>query len=124
MRVKSIQRDQVWSAVGMWAWLLNRITGVGLLLYLFQLHVILVITLLVSGEDDFHAMLTLFMFNPVFKIVNTLLLAAFYYHSLNGLRLLLHDLGILVDVKSTKKVFRLCLFAAATLWASTAYFML
>ncbi len=119
-----MQRDQVWGAVGMWAWLLNRITGVGILLYLLQLHVIMVITLLLSGEDSFHAMLTLFMFNPVFKILNALLLAAFYYHSLNGFRLLLHDAGILVDIKNTKRVFRACLLLAATLWAATVYFML
>ncbi len=114
----------MWAAVGMWAWLLNRITGISLLLYIFQLHVIMVVTLLARGEEGFHAMLTLFMFNPVFKILNALLLAAFYYHSLNGFRLLLHDAGILVDIKNTKRVFRVCLLLAAVLWASTVYFIL
>ncbi|MFC2041294.1 succinate dehydrogenase, cytochrome b556 subunit [Chloroflexota bacterium] len=122
---KFTQRDQVWSAVGMWAWLLHRVTGLALLFYIIVFHVILFTTLLLRGEETFHVMLALLMFNPIFKFLNILLLAAFYYHSLNGVRLLLHDIGIGVDIRSTKRVFRICLFVSAGLWFSTvAYFIL
>ncbi|MFC1977356.1 succinate dehydrogenase, cytochrome b556 subunit [Chloroflexota bacterium] len=123
-RAEFIHRGQMWSAVGMWAWLLHRITGLGLLFYIFQIHVILVSTLLFKGEEAFHMMLALLMFNPIFKFLNMLLLAAFYYHSLNGIRLLLHDIGIGVNVNSTKRVFRICLLVSAGLWVSTVYFIL
>lgn len=124
-RAEFIYRGQVWSAVGMWAWLLHRITGLGLLFYIILFHVILMSTLLLRGEEAFYAMLALLMFNPIFKFLNMLLLAAFYYHSMNGFRLLLHDIGIGIDVKDTKRIFRICLFGSAGLWVFTVvYFIL
>lgn len=119
-----IRRDQMWSAAGTWAWLLHRGTGLFLLLYVFLFHSILVGSLLIRGGEAFHAMLALLIFSPVFKFLNMLLLAALYYHGLNGIRLLLHDIGIAVDVNSTKRLFRVCLFLSAGLWFSTLYFML
>jgi len=108
----------------MWAWLLHRITGLGLLLYVLEFHAILAITLLLRGEEAYNAMLSMFMFHPIFKVLNTLLLAAVYYHILNGARLLLHDIGIGVNVNTTKKMFRICLFVSAGLWVSTVSFIL
>ena len=123
-RVEYINRGQVWSAVGTWAWLLHRITGFSLLLYILQFHVILMTTLLLRGEEAFQSTLALLMFNPIFKTLNAVLLAALYYHSLNGIRVLLHDIGIGVSIDSTKKVFRICLFASVILWISTVSFVL
>ena len=123
-RADLIRRDQMWSAAGTWAWLLHRITGLFLLLYAFLFHAILISTLLLRGTEAFYEMLVLLIFNPIFKFLNMLLLAALYYHSLNGIRLSLHDIGIGVNVNSTKRLFRICLFLSASLWFSTVYFML
>ena len=123
-RAEYIDRGQVWSAVGTWAWLVHRITGFSLFLYILQLHVILVSTFLFGDEESFQSMLNLVMFNPVFKTLNAVLLAALYYHILNGMRVLLHDIGIAVSIDSTKRVFRICLFAWVILWLSTISFVL
>ncbi|MFQ6122284.1 MAG: succinate dehydrogenase, cytochrome b556 subunit [Dehalococcoidales bacterium] len=123
-RTEFIYRGQVWSAAGMWAWLLHRITGFYLLFYILQFHAILVITLILRGEEAFNAMLGMLMGHPVFKVLNVLLLAALYYHGLNGIRLLLHDMGIGVNVNTTQKAFRICLFVSAGLWVSTVSFIL
>lgn len=123
-RTEFIYRGQVWSVVGTWAWLLHRITGFYLLFYILQFHAILISTLLFRGEEAFDAMLALLMFHPVFKVLNALLLAAVYYHILNGIRLLLHDMGIGVNINTTQKAFRICLFVSAGLWVSTVSFIL
>lgn len=124
LRTELIYRDQVWSAAGMWAWLLHRVTGFYLLFYILQFHAILVGALLLRGEEAFNAMLALLMYHPLFKVLNALLLAAIYYHILNGARLLLHDIGIGVNVNTTKKMFRICLVVSAVLWVSTVSFIL
>ena len=124
LRTGFIYRGQVWSSVGTWAWLLHRITGICLLFYVLQYHVILVSALLSEGEDAFNAILAILMFHPVFKALNTLLLAALYYHFLNGTRLLLHDMGIGVNVNTTRRAFVICLFGSVGLWISTVSFVL
>lgn len=123
-RTEFVYRGQVWSTVGMWAWLLHRITGFCLLFYILQFHAILVITLLLRGEEAFNAMLAMLMYHPIFKVLNALMLAAVCYHIVNGARLLLHDIGIGVNVNATQKAFLICLVVSAVLWLSTVFFIL
>lgn len=73
------------------AWLLHRITGGALIFYL-TLHV-WVTHHLGKGPEEFDQMMKLLM-HPAFRIGEIGLLAAIVYHSLNGVRILLVDLGI------------------------------
>ncbi len=108
-------KSQVWTAVGMWAWLGHRLSGLGLAFYIF-LHTILMGFALLAGEQAFNAMLGLLMGSPIFKVLDAMLLSAVYYHGLNGLRLVLFDLGIGVTQRSQKVLFWVFMAVAAILW--------
>ncbi len=108
-------RSQVWSTVGMWAWLIHRVTGLGLAFYLF-LHITLMSTSLLRGENAFDATLSVLMGKPVFELLDTLLLAAVLYHCLNGIRILLFDMGIGVGVATQKVFFWVSMGISAVLW--------
>lgn len=88
----------------MWAWLLQRITGLALVFYLF-LH-IWVISFSAVGKDglSFDLVLTALQ-TPFFIVLDLALLAAVLFHALNGIRILLFDLGI--GVRSQKVLFGL-----------------
>jgi succinate dehydrogenase / fumarate reductase, cytochrome b subunit len=108
-------RSQMWDATGMWAWILHRITGLGLVFYIL-LHTILMGASLLSGKEDFDATLSVLMGNPVFEVLDIMLLGAVLYHGFNGIRILLFDMGIGVSVNSQKNIFRIFMGAAAILW--------
>ena len=82
------------------AWLLHRVTGGALIFYL-TLHV-WVTHHLGKSPEEFDQMMKLLM-HPAFRIGEIGLLAAIVYHSLNGLRILLVDLGI--GVRHQEKMF-------------------
>lgn len=72
----------------MWAWLLHRITGVGIFVFLL-IHVI--DTALISwGRDLYDAMMQLYH-HPLFRIGEILLFGAVLFHALNGLRVIILD---------------------------------
>jgi len=86
-----------WLGGGRWgleryAYILHRLTGLGILLY-FLLHIVVTslralgIYLWVEG-GVFH--------RPMFKVGEFLVFAAFAYHALNGIRLVLVELGFAV----------------------------
>ena len=77
--------------VGWWAWTLQRVTGVALVLYLLA-H-IGVISTAAAGEKTFDDVLA-FLQTPVFVVLDLLLLAAVVYHIVNGIRVILFDLGM------------------------------
>jgi succinate dehydrogenase / fumarate reductase cytochrome b subunit len=108
-------RSQVWTTVGMWAWILHRITGLGLLFYLF-LHTALMSTSLLRGEKAFDATLSVLMGNPLFELLDALLLAAVLYHSFNGIRILLFDMGIGIGLETQKILFWISTGISAVLW--------
>ncbi len=108
-------KTQVWTTIGMWAWILHRLSGLGLILYIF-IHIVLMSSSLLRGQQAFDAMLTLLMRHPVFEIFDTLLLGAVLYHSFNGIRILLFDLGVGVGVRSQKVLFWVFMAIAAILW--------
>lgn len=86
--------------VGTWAFLLNRIAALALLLYLI-LHLLALSTVLlgVAAFDDTMA----FLHRPAFVPLEVALLAALLYHGLNGIRLILLDVG--VGVRHQKRLF-------------------
>lgn len=105
--------SQVWSAVGMWAWVLHRITGIGILLYLL-LHAGIMGMSLISGAEVFNATLTTLMTNPVLHIAELGLVGAVIYHGLNGIRLLLFDIG--VGFSRQKEIFWVSMVLGAAIW--------
>ena len=86
-----------WLGGGRWgveryAYILHRVTGLGVLLY-FLIHIVVTsmrargVYLWVEGG---------FFDQPVFKIGEYLVFVGFAYHALNGVRLILVELGIAV----------------------------
>jgi len=75
---------------GSWAWILHRISGVALTVYLF-VH-IWALRGLVQGEKAFSDEMALFT-QPVFKFAEWALFAFVIFHSMNGIRIALVDLG-------------------------------
>jgi succinate dehydrogenase / fumarate reductase, cytochrome b subunit len=76
---------------GSWAFLLNRITALGLTFYL-GLH-LLVLNKLAQGPhayDDFVA----FSHSAMIKFGEVILIVAVLFHGLNGLRVILHAFGV------------------------------
>ncbi len=73
---------------GMISWVLHRITGLGVLLFLL-LHIV-DIFLVNYGPDTFNELLFLYR-HPVFRIAEIILVAAVYYHAANGVRIILVD---------------------------------
>ena len=108
-------RSQMWDATGMWAWILHRITGLGLVFYIL-LHTILMGVSLLSGKEGFDATLSVLMGNPVFELLDIILLGAVLYHGFNGIRILLFDVGIGISVNSQKIIFLIFMGIAAILW--------
>lgn len=108
-------KTQVWTTIGMWAWILHRLTGLGLVLYIF-IHIILMGSSLLRGEKALDSMLTYFMGNPFFHVLEILILGAVLYHGFNGIRILLFDLGVGIGVRSQKVLFWVFMAMAAILW--------
>ena len=78
--------------VGSWAFALNRLTGLGLTLYLF-LH-LGILTILLQGEsawNDFVAIVK----SPLFLFFDVVLIFGLIFHGLNGIRVGLVGTGIL-----------------------------
>jgi succinate dehydrogenase / fumarate reductase cytochrome b subunit len=80
--------------LGGWAFALNRLSGLGVMLYLY-LHLVILSTLARGPEawDDFVA----FALNPAVLVFDVVLLAGLLVHGLNGIRVSLVGLGLLVD---------------------------
>ncbi len=97
--------------VGMWAYALNRITGIGLVVYLY-LH-LGVLSLLSRGPEAWDSFVSLAR-SPYFLALDVVLLAGILVHGLNGMRIALTGFG--VWVKGQKALFAvLMLLAAVTL---------
>jgi len=77
------------------AFILNRITGLGVLFYLY-LHLI-VLSQLAVGPSAWDSLLRNFFLNPLFLILDVVLLAGLLIHGLNGIRLALVGFGVVVD---------------------------
>jgi succinate dehydrogenase / fumarate reductase cytochrome b subunit len=76
---------------GSWAFILNRITALGLAFYLYM-HLI-VLSQLSQGSDAWEAFLIL-AHSPIFKVGELLVIAAGILHGLNGIRIVLTTLSI------------------------------
>jgi succinate dehydrogenase / fumarate reductase cytochrome b subunit len=75
---------------GSWAYILHRLTGIGLTVYIL-VHIILLTTLL-KGDRAFNEEMAFFR-TSVFLFFEWLLGSLVMFHALNGLRIALIDLG-------------------------------
>lgn len=107
------------SGVGMWAFVLHRITGLALIFYLLM-HV-MVISHSLRGPNAFNNLLAV-LTSPPFIVADLGLLAAVLFHGLNGARIVLFDTG--VGIRQQKFVFWLVMLVAAAAWSSTLYLTL
>jgi succinate dehydrogenase / fumarate reductase, cytochrome b subunit len=73
---------------GQWSWIAHRVTGVGILLFLFA-HI--VDTSLVGwGPDAYNRVISLYH-NPIVETMELGLVAAVIFHGLNGVRIMIMD---------------------------------
>ncbi|PSQ94788.1 MAG: succinate dehydrogenase, cytochrome b556 subunit [Bacteroidetes bacterium SW_11_64_17] len=72
---------------GMFAWMMHRLTGVGLVVYLI-IHIWGLTAL--TDPETFNALIAKYH-SPIFKVGEFALLVAVAYHAMNGLRLVLID---------------------------------
>ena len=72
---------------GMSAWLLHRLTGIALVLYLVA-HIMGLRSL--TDPASFEAYITTFR-SPFFKVAEVLLLGSVAFHAFNGLRIMIQD---------------------------------
>jgi succinate dehydrogenase / fumarate reductase cytochrome b subunit len=101
--------------LGMWAYALNRLTGIGLVVYLY-LH-LGVLSLLARGQSSWDSFVSLAR-SPYYLALDVLLLAGILIHGLNGLRVALT--GFDIGVRAQKTLFGvLMLVAAVALVAAT-----
>jgi succinate dehydrogenase / fumarate reductase cytochrome b subunit len=92
--------DPRWRDAGTWAFILNRITALGLTLYLF-LHLI-VLSQLARGPEAYDGFLDMIR-SPIFIFGEWLVVAAGLIHGLNGIRVALTSFGI--GVAAQKQIF-------------------
>jgi succinate dehydrogenase / fumarate reductase cytochrome b subunit len=104
-RGRAVERDRRrgvagWTDVrgrrlGGWAFILNRLAGLGVLFYLY-LH-LLVLSQLAFGPENWDSILENWFRNPVVLTGDVLLLAGLLLHGLNGIRVTLVGFGMVVD---------------------------
>jgi succinate dehydrogenase / fumarate reductase cytochrome b subunit len=80
--------------LGTWAFVVNRLTGLGLVAYLY-LHLIVLNTLL-RGPEAWDGLVELFR-RPLFLAFDVLLVLGLAFHGVNGLRVALVGSGLLAD---------------------------
>ena len=90
--------------IGTWAFVLNRVTALGLVFYLF-LHLI-VLEKLAQGPEAYDGFLNLIK-HPVFIFGELLVVIAGIYHGLNGIRISITTFG--KSTSSQKQLFYLVL---------------
>ena len=69
--------------VGQWSWMLHRVTGVGVLIFLC-LH-ILDTSLVILGPEHYNRIIALYR-HPLCRLSEVGLFAAVLFHALNGVR--------------------------------------
>lgn len=105
--------------LGMWAYILNRLSGLGLVLYLY-LHM-MVLSLLAQGPAGWDPFIAIAK-APWFLALDVVLLAGLLIHGLNGLRVTLTGLGVGVRAHKTMFLVLMALAAAALAYGAWLIF--
>jgi succinate dehydrogenase / fumarate reductase cytochrome b subunit len=99
--------------IGYWAFILNRITALGLTLYL-TLHLV-ALGQLAQGAGAYNSFIALAK-NPVFKVGEMLVVSAGIIHGLNGIRIALNSFGIGVRFQKHTFLVLMALALIAIAW--------
>jgi len=110
--------DPRYRQVGTWAFILNRVTAIGLTVYLV-LHLFM-LGKLAQGPEAYDSFIALAK-TPLIKFGELLVVAAGILHGLNGIRITLNSFGVLVRYQ--KQIFIILLILSVTAIAYFAYFM-
>lgn len=110
--------DPRYRQAGTWAFILNRVTAIGLTVYLV-LHLFM-LGKLAQGPEAYDSFIALAK-TPLIKFGELLVVAAGILHGLNGIRITLNSFGILVRYQMQIFIIMLVLSVAAI--AYFAYFM-
>jgi succinate dehydrogenase / fumarate reductase, cytochrome b subunit len=102
-----------WKGLGMWAWILFRIAGVVLVLYLFA-HIGVISSARLGNAGTIDSLFRNFD-KTLFILLDLLLVWAVLFHGLNGVRIVLMDMGI--GIHRHKLVFWICMAAAVVIFA-------
>lgn len=100
-------------SVNGWGFILNRITALGLTLYLY-LHLI-ALGQLAIGENAYQNFTSL-VHNPLFIAGEILVVTAGFMHGLNGIRIVLTSLGIGVPAQKTMLISLMTIAVIASLY--------
>ncbi len=95
---------------GMWAWVGHRLTGILLVVYLYM-HLSFLSQASLNHESFDQLMER--MAQPLFVFLDFLLICAVLYHAMNGIRVVLFDMGI--GVRKQKLVFWIMMAITAAL---------
>ncbi len=104
---------------GMWSWLLHRITGLGVLLFLL-VHIV-DISLLGFGPKVYNDGIALFA-TPIVRVISLLLIGAVLYHAFNGVRIILIDFWP-KGGRYQRLMFAVVLIATIVCFVPMAYFV-
>lgn len=99
----------LWKGMGIWAWLLFRISGLVLAAYLF-VHIWVISQGRIGGPVELDKLFETFD-KPLLVFLDLMLVSALMYHALNGARIVLMDFG--VGIRQHKAVFWVCMVVAA-----------
>ena len=99
----------LWKGMGIWAWLLFRISGLVLAAYLF-VHIWVISQGRIGGPVELDRLFETFD-KPLLVFLDLMLVSALMYHALNGARIVLMDFG--VGIRQHKAVFWFCMVVAA-----------
>jgi len=104
----------------MWAWMLHRITGIGVLLFLI-VHIV-DISLLGFGPTVYNEGIALFG-TIVVRVVSLALIGALLYHAFNGIRIMLVDF-VPMAVRYQRILFWTVMILAIVCFLPMAYFVI
>ena len=102
--------------VGSWAFALNRLTGLGLTLYLI-IHLV-VLSTLARGEEGWNQFVRLAR-SPSFLMLDVILIIGILFHGLNGIRVTLVGMGI--GIQSQQRLFWVLMVIALAVIAISAW---
>lgn len=104
---------------GQWSWLLHRVTGLGILLFLL-VHIV-DITLIGFGPTVYNDAVAIFSYGPI-RIVSLALIASVLFHGLNGIRIILIDFWS-AGYKYQRQMFYAVLVVTILVFLPAAYFV-
>jgi succinate dehydrogenase / fumarate reductase cytochrome b subunit len=105
---------------GQWSWLLHRITGVGV--FIFLLAHIVDTAMIGWGPRLYNETMAIYR-HPVFRVGEVILVGAVLYHALNGVRIIIIDFWPEATLVQ-KKLFYGVVVAFAVIFVPVAIYML